>query len=61
MTSTGICAQCGHRPNAAYQLYAELSNDKATWTDAAFWMVMGSLVGAGAQVAIERVIAWVWV
>lgn len=51
--STATCLSCGHRPNAAYQLYAELSNDKASWTDAVFWLVAGSVVGAGVQVAIE--------
>ena len=52
------CRTCGHRPNVAAQLYAELSNDKATWTDAAFWMVMGAFVGAGFQVALEQLLAW---
>ena len=60
--STAACVMCGHRPNAVYQLYREVANDQATWTDAAFWAVIGALVGAFAQVGIEWLvrISWTW-
>ncbi len=44
----------------AQGLYRELINDKATWVDAVFWMVMGSVLSGGAQALIELAIQqWV--
>ena len=37
-------------------LYRELTNDKATWIDAVFWMVIGSVFSGGAQALIELAI-----
>ena len=37
-------------------LYRELTNDKATWVDAVFWMVIGSVFSGGAQALIELAI-----
>lgn len=56
MTSTGTCHACGHRPNAVHQLYAELSNDRATWTDAVFWMATGAAMSALIEVGIEQLL-----
>ena len=56
MSSTAACAQCGHRPNAAYQLYAELSNEKASWIDATFWIVVGATLSAGLEVLLEQLL-----
>ena len=33
----------------AQTLYAELTNDKATWVDAVFWMVLGAVLAEGAH------------
>lgn len=52
-SSTGTCARCGHRPNAAYQLYAELSNEKQTWVDGVFWTCVGAFASTLIQMAIE--------
>jgi hypothetical protein len=57
MSSTSTCPTCGHRPNAAYQLYAELSNEKQTWVDSVFWTVIGALAGTLIQLAIEGFLA----
>ena len=42
----------------AKTLYQEVTDDNATWIDAVFWMVIGSVlsgvVQAGIQLAIER-------
>ena len=43
-------------PDDAKTLYRELTNDKATWVDAVFWMVMGSVLSGGAQALIELAI-----
>lgn len=52
--STSACETCGHKPNVVYQLYREVSNDTATWTDAAFWVVVGGVIG----VAFEKGLEW---
>jgi hypothetical protein len=37
-------------------LYKDLTDDKATWVDAVFWMVIGSVFSGGAQALIELAI-----
>lgn len=43
-------------PDDAKTLYRELTNDRATWVDAVFWMVIGSVFSGGAQALIELAI-----
>ena len=52
--STGVCPHCHRYASPAVRLYAELTNDQASWQDVAFWLVIGALLGAVAQVALER-------
>ena len=33
----------------AQTLYAELTNDQATWVDAVFWLVLGAVLAEGAH------------
>ena len=56
--STGVCPYCSRWAHPAVRLYAELTNDQASWTDAVFWMVLGAVTGALAQVGLERLLGW---
>lgn len=56
--STGVCPYCHRHASPAVRLYAELTNQQADWIDVVFWMVIGAVLSALAQIAIERVITW---
>jgi hypothetical protein len=43
-------------PHEGRTLYKDLTDDKATWVDAVFWMVIGSVLSGGAQALIELAI-----
>jgi hypothetical protein len=43
-------------PYEGRTLYQDITDDKATWVDAVFWMVMGSVLSGGAQALIELAI-----
>jgi hypothetical protein len=43
-------------PQEGRTLYKDLTDDKATWVDAVFWMVIGSVLSGGAQALIELAI-----
>ena len=40
----------------AKTLYQEITNDRATWVDAVFWMVIGSVVGGIVQALTQSAI-----
>lgn len=56
--STGVCPYCQRYASPVTRLYAELRNDQASWHDAVFWLVLGAIVSALAQVGIEHLWAW---
>ena len=56
--STGVCPFCERYASPAVRLYAELRNNEASWIDAVFWLAAGAILGAVAQVSVERVIHW---
>ncbi len=37
----------GHLTHPITDLYNEITNDKATWTDAGFWFTLGLLIDFG--------------
>ena len=57
------CPHCGSSTSAmgnpVTALYDELRNDRASWTDAIFWMILGGFTGAVCERLFNVVIQWV--
>ena len=43
----------GHLTHPIRDLYDEVTNDKASWTDATFWFVLGLLADFGKDVLVR--------
>ena len=41
------------RASVARRLYDELADDRMRWTDAVFWLILGSLLGSGVTLMVR--------
>lgn len=44
------------KPSEAKTLFEEVTNDRATWVDAVFWMVIGSVIGGIVQAITQSAV-----